>query len=50
MSVGDWGGEAEGEIVLGRGIIPTGMFAHMDTVDALAEAAPSILVVKNAVN
>ncbi len=50
IGVGDLDGDADVDIVLGGAIIPTGMFAHMDTFDALAESAPSILVLKNTVN
>jgi len=50
MGVGDVDGDADVDIVLGGANIPTGMFAYMDTYRALAEAAPSILVLKNTQN
>jgi hypothetical protein len=50
IGVGDLDGDADIDIVLGGAYIPTGMFAHMDTYLALAESAPSILVLKNSSN
>ena len=50
IGVGDLDGDADVDIVLGGAYIPTGMFAHMDIYDALAESAPSILVLKNTSN
>lgn len=50
MGVGDVDGDADIDIVLGGANIPTGMFAYMDTYRALAETAPSILVLKNTQN
>jgi hypothetical protein len=50
IDVGDLDGDNDVDIVLGGAYIPTGMFAHMDTYRALAESAPSILVLKNTEN
>ena len=50
IGVGDLDGDADIDIVLGGANIPTGMFAHRDTYNALAESAPSILVLKNTSN
>jgi len=50
MDVGDMDGDADVDIVLGGGYIPTGMFAYLDTYRALAESAPSILVLENTLN
>ncbi len=50
MDVGDLDGDADVDIVLGGGYIPTGMFAYVDTYRALAESAPSILVLENTLN
>ena len=50
IGVGDLDGDADIDIVLGGAYIPTGMFAYMDTYRALAESAPSILVLKNSSN
>jgi hypothetical protein len=50
IGVGDLDGDADVDIVLGGAYVPTGMFAHMDTYRALAETAPSILVLKNTSN
>jgi len=50
IGVGDLDGDADVDIVLGGAIIPTGMFAYMETYRELAESAPSILVLKNTVN
>jgi len=50
MGIGDLDGDADVDIVLGGAIIPTGMFAHMDIYDTLAESAPSILILKNISN
>ncbi len=47
MGVGDLDGDADIDIILGGAMIPTGMFAYMDTYGAMAESAPSILVLKN---
>ena len=50
LGIGDMDGDADVDIVLGGANIPTGMFAYMDTYEALAESAPSILVLKNKSN
>jgi hypothetical protein len=47
IGVGDLDGDADTDIILGGAYIPTGMFAYMDTYRALAESAPSILVLRN---
>jgi hypothetical protein len=50
IGVGDLDGDADVDIVLGGAIIPTGMFAHMETYRELAESAPSVLVLENTTN
>jgi len=50
IGAGDLDGDADVDIVLGGANIPVGMFAHMDTYEALAKSAPSILVLKNTSN
>ena len=50
IGVGDLDGDADTDIVLGGAYIPTGMYAYMDTYRALAESAPSILVLRNTAN
>ena len=50
IGAGDLDGDADIDIVLGGATIPTGMFAHMEVFDALAESAPSILILKNTTN
>ncbi|MBT5030994.1 MAG: VCBS repeat-containing protein [Proteobacteria bacterium] len=50
IGAGDLDGDADVDIVLGGSYIPTGMFAYMDTYRALAESAPSVLVLKNNLN
>ena len=50
MDVGDMDGDADVDIVLGGAYIPTGMFAYRDTHLALAESAPSILILENTLN
>ncbi len=50
LDVGDLDGDTDIDIVLGGAYIPTGMFAHMDTYQSLAESAPSILVLENTLN
>lgn len=47
MAVGDLDGDADVDIVLCGANIPTGMIAFMDTYNALAESAPSILILRN---
>ena len=50
LGVGDLDTDGDVDIVLGGTYIPTGMFAYMDTYRALAETAPSILVLENSLN
>lgn len=50
MDVGDLDGDADVDIVLGGAYIPTGMFAYIDTYRALADSAPSVLVLENTSN
>ena len=47
MDIGDVDGDDDIDVVLGGGYIPTGMFAHMELFDELAETASSILILKN---
>ena len=50
IAAGDMDGDADVDIVLGGAYIPTGMIAYMDTYRSMAESAPSILILKNALN
>ncbi len=50
IGAGDLDGDADVDIVLGGANIPVGMFAHMDTYEALAKSAPSVLILKNTSN
>lgn len=50
LGAGDIDGDSDIDIVLGGANIPTGMFAYMDTYRALAESAPSILILGNTSN
>jgi hypothetical protein len=50
IGAGDLDGDSDVDIVLGGANIPVGMFAHMDTYEALARSAPSVLVLKNTSN
>lgn len=50
IGAGDLDGDADVDVVLGGAYIPTGMFAYMDIYRALAESAPSILVLENTLN
>ena len=50
LDVGDLDGDADVDIVLGGAHVPTGMLAHMDIYERLAESAPSILVLENTLN
>lgn len=47
MDIGDLDGDSDIDIVLGGAYIPTGMFAHMDIYRAMAQSAPSVLVLSN---
>ena len=47
MDIGDVDGNDDVDVVLGGGYIPTGMFAHMDLYNELAETGPPILILKN---
>lgn len=50
MTAGDFDGDDDVDIVLGGAVVPTGMFAFMDVFEALAQSAPSILLLRNATN
>jgi hypothetical protein len=50
MDIGDLDGDADVDIVLGGAYVPTGMFAYWDTYLALAESAPSILILENSLH
>ena len=50
MDVGDLDGDADIDIVLGGAYVPTGMLAYRDTYRAMAESAPSILILENTLN
>jgi len=51
LDAGDLDGDADIDIILGGAYIPVGMFAYgSDIFNALAESAPSILVLKNNLN
>ena len=50
MDIGDLDGDADVDIVLGGAYIPTGMFAYWDIYLALAESAPSILILESTLN
>jgi hypothetical protein len=50
MDVGDLDGDADIDIVLGGAYVPTGMLAYRDTYRAMAETAPSILILENTLN
>jgi hypothetical protein len=50
IGVGDLDGDADADIVLGGANIPVGMFAYMEVYRAMAESAPSILILENTSN
>jgi hypothetical protein len=50
MTAGDVDGDDDIDVVLGGGVVPTGMFAYMEVYEALALTAPSILLLRNTTN